>query len=148
MIAKSRKINQIFHQAQLNRLMLNKYLHRIKCSMVETCRFDGEVETQEHFLKECETYKEIWQDDVDKTTNELLDDRNSLDQKAITAIKISKALILRKKNENDEDKANIDKKTTITENKANFIQMSNCLNNKAFANECETSACEITVFHR
>ena len=102
MITNSRKLNQIFHQAQVDRLMLNRYLYKIKCSVTETCRFDGEVETQEHFFKQCEAYKEIWKGEEDVTVNELLDDRKSNYKKAETAKKISKALTLRKKNEIEE----------------------------------------------
>ena len=39
----------------------NDFLHKLKCKDTNVCKFDGQIETNEHFIKHCKTYDPIWQ---------------------------------------------------------------------------------------
>jgi hypothetical protein len=49
-----------WHQARLGVIPTNDFLHKIKCADTEKCVFDGQVETNKHFVIECKEYRSIW----------------------------------------------------------------------------------------
>ena len=57
---RSRKIQAIWHQAKLMVLPTNQILHMMDNKKSDKCIFDNEIDTNQHFIQDCEGYIHIW----------------------------------------------------------------------------------------
>ena len=55
-----RNAQRIWHQASLGVIPTNSFLKKINCGDSDKCKYDGEIETNNHFIKHCTAYENVW----------------------------------------------------------------------------------------
>ena len=88
---------KVWHQARLKFIPTAEYLYRIKCSEERFCKFDCSIETNEHFLRDCNLNNDIKAKGNEeglkgKKVEELLSDRNDNKTKEKIALTILEKL--------------------------------------------------------